>query len=146
MQTVLEATYRDGVLVPDRSLGAEKEGKKFKIIVVENQESSAIAEHIEAERPVIPKDSIREFCLKHHIKKLSIFGSYLREDFRPDSDIDFLVEFDPEHIPGLLSIAGMERELSELLEGRRVDLRTAYDLSRYFRDEVVASAEVQYAE
>ena len=96
-------------------------------------------------RPIIPGNSIKDFCRKHHIKKLSIFGSYLREDFGPESDIDFLVEFDPDHIPGLLEIAGMEIELSEML-GRKVDLRTAQDLSRYFRDEVVALAEVQYAE
>ncbi|HTY26413.1 MAG TPA: nucleotidyltransferase family protein [Desulfomonilaceae bacterium] len=97
------------------------------------------------ERLGIPKNLIKEFCRKHHIRKLSIFGSYLREDFGPESDIDFLVEFDPDHIPGLLEIAGMEIELSERL-GRKVDLRTAQDLSRYFRDEVVAQAEVQYAE
>jgi hypothetical protein len=97
------------------------------------------------QRPDIPKDLIPEFCRKHHIRKLSIFGSYLREDFGPDSDIDFLVEFEPEHIPGLIGFAGMEIELSEIL-GRKVDLRTAQDLSRYFRDEVVAQAEVQYAE
>jgi predicted nucleotidyltransferase len=96
-------------------------------------------------RPIIPDNFIKDFCRKHHIKKLSVFGSYLREDFGPESDIDFLVEFDPEHIPGLLEIAGMEIELSEML-GRKVDLRTAQDLSRYFRDEVVAQAEVQYAE
>ncbi|MFH0822215.1 MAG: nucleotidyltransferase family protein, partial [Pseudomonadota bacterium] len=81
----------------------------------------------------------------HHITKLAIFGSYLRQDFGPQSDIDFLVEFDRENIPGLLDVAGMEIELSEAL-GRKVDLRTAQDLSRYFRDEVVAAAEVQYAE
>lgn len=98
------------------------------------------------ERPLISKDLIEAFCRRHHIRKLSIFGSYVREDFGPDSDIDFLVEFEPEHIPGLLRFAGMERELSELLGGRKVDLRTARDLSRYFRDEVVASAEVHYAE
>jgi len=97
-------------------------------------------------RPDIPKALIEEFCRKHHIRKLSVFGSYLREDFGSDSDIDFLVEFDREHIPGLLRLAGMERELSELLGGRKVDLRTVQDLSRYFRDQVVASAEVQYAE
>ncbi len=96
-------------------------------------------------RPIIPNDLIEDFCRKHHIRKLSIFGSYLREDFGPESDIDFLVEFDPEHIPGLLQVAGMEFELSKML-GRKVDLRTAQDLSRYFRDEVVAQAEVQYAE
>ena len=96
-------------------------------------------------RPDIPKDLIQEFCRKHHIRKLSIFGSYLRDDFGPESDIDFLVEFDREHIPGLIGFAGMEIELSEML-GRKVDLRTAQDLSRYFRDEVVEQAEVQYAE
>ncbi|MGB6065177.1 MAG: nucleotidyltransferase family protein [Desulfomonilaceae bacterium] len=96
-------------------------------------------------RPIIPNDLIEDFCRKHYIRKLSIFGSYLREDFGPESDIDFLVEFDPEHIPGLLEIAGMEIELSKML-GRKVDLMTAQDLSRYFRDEVVAQAEVQYAE
>lgn len=100
---------------------------------------------MDRQRPDIPKDLIEEFCRKHHIRKLSIFGSYLRDDFGPESDIDFLVEFEPEHIPGLIKFAGMEIELSEIL-GRKVDLRTAQDLSRYFRDEVVAQAEVQYAE
>jgi predicted nucleotidyltransferase len=97
------------------------------------------------ERPIIPDTFIKDFCRRHHIRKLSVFGSYLREDFGPESDIDFLVEFDPEHIPGLLDVAGMEIELSERL-GRKVDLRTAQDLSRYFRDEVVAQAKEQYAE
>jgi predicted nucleotidyltransferase len=98
------------------------------------------------DRPIIPDALIKEFCRKHHIRKLSIFGSYLRGDFGPESDIDFLVEFDPQYIPTLFDVAGMEMELSELLNGRRVDLRTPQDLSRYFRDEVVAQAEVQYAE
>lgn len=98
-----------------------------------------------SERPEIPKELIRDFCKRHHIKKLAVFGSYLKEDFGPESDIDLLVEFDREHIPGLLDVAGMEIELSEAL-GRKVDLRTPQDLSRYFRDEVVARAEVQYAE
>ncbi len=96
-------------------------------------------------RPSIPKELIEAFCRKHHIRRLSIFGSYLREDFGPDSDIDFLVEFDPEHIPGLIAFAGMEIELSDLLGGQKVDLRTPQDLSRYFRDRVVSEAEVQYA-
>jgi hypothetical protein len=100
---------------------------------------------VTTKRPPIPKEILADFCKRRHIKKLSIFGSYLREDFGPDSDIDLLVEFDPEHIPGLLDVAGMEIELSEAL-GRKVDLRTAQDLSRYFRDEVVACAEVQYFE
>lgn len=97
-------------------------------------------------RTEIPKDVIAEFCKRHHIRKLSIFGSYLRDDFGPESDIDLLVEFDPEHIPGLIEFAGMEIELSELLGGQKVDMRTPEDLSKYFRDEVVASAEVQYAQ
>lgn len=97
------------------------------------------------DRPIIPKNFLKDFCRRHHIKKLSVFGSYLRDDFGPESDVDLLVEFDPEHIPGLFDVAGMEIEFSEML-GRKVDLRTAEDLSRYFRDEVVAQAEVQYAE
>jgi hypothetical protein len=92
---------------------------------------------------VIPKDKIAEFCRKNHIKKLALFGSILREDFRPESDIDMLVEFDPGHRIGLITLAGLELELSEIL-GRKVDLRTAAELSRYFRDEVVQTAEVQY--
>ena len=75
----------------------------------------------------------------------SIFGSALRADFREDSDIDLLVEFDSNHIPGLIRLAGMEIELTEIL-GRKVDIRTPQDLSRYFRHEVVNNAEVQYAE
>ncbi len=100
---------------------------------------------MDSRRPEIPKDLIEKFCRKHHIRKLSIFGSYLRDDFGPESDIDFLVEFNPKHIPGLIKFAGMEIELSEIL-GRKVDLRTAQDLSRYFRDEVMEQAEVQYAQ
>jgi predicted nucleotidyltransferase len=98
------------------------------------------------ERLIIPQEIIENFCMRHHITRLSIFGSYLRGDFGPDSDIDFLVEFDPDHIPTLLDVAGMELELSEILNGRKVDLRTPGDLSRYFREEVMAGAEVQYAQ
>jgi predicted nucleotidyltransferase len=93
----------------------------------------------------IPQEEIAAFCKKHHIRKLSVFGSVLRDDFRADSDVDVLVEFDPVHIPGLIRLAGMEFELGEIL-GRKVDIRTAQDLSRYFRQEVLNSAEVQYAE
>jgi len=91
----------------------------------------------------IPKDFVKEFCERNHIRKLSLFGSVLTTRFRPDSDLDMLVEFDPEHVPGLLTLAGMEIELSEKL-GRKVDLRTAEDLSRYFRAEVVSAALPQY--
>jgi predicted nucleotidyltransferase len=93
----------------------------------------------------IPPVKIAAFCKRHHIRKLSVFGSVLRDDFRADSDVDVLVEFDPAHIPGLIRLAGMEFELSEIL-GRKADIRTAQDLSRYFRQEVLNSAEVQYAE
>ena len=91
----------------------------------------------------LPKDKIAEFCRRHHIRKLALFGSALREDFRPDSDLDLLVEFDSEHTPGL-AFFGMEQELSEML-GRKVDLNTPQFLSPYFRDKVLAEAEVQYA-
>ena len=93
----------------------------------------------------ISKEKIAEFCKKNHIRRLSLFGSVQRGDFRQDSDIDLLVEFHSEHIPGLIRLAGMEIELTQLL-GCKVDLRTPQDLSRYFRDEVLNSAEVQYAE
>ena len=91
----------------------------------------------------IPRDQLAEFCRRNHILKLSLFGSALREDFRSDSDVDLLVEFEPEYPVGLIRLAEMEIELSKLF-GRKVDLRTAADLSKYFRDEVVRSAEVQY--
>lgn len=94
----------------------------------------------------VPRERIAEFCRKHGIRRLAIFGSALREEFRPDSDVDVLVEFEPEHIPGLFGIARLERELSVLFGGRKVDLRTAEDLSRYFRQRVIEEAEVQYAQ
>lgn len=93
----------------------------------------------------IPQEQIAAFCQKHGIRRLSIFGSALREDFRPDSDVDVLVEFEPDRIPTLFDIVGMEQELSSLLNGRKVDLRTPGDLSRYFRQQVMEEAEVQYA-
>ena len=93
----------------------------------------------------IPSEKIAEFCKKNHIRKLSLFGSVLRDDFSSDSDIDFLVEFEPGKVPGLIGLSRMERELSEILGGRKVDLRTPQDLSKYFREEVLARAEVQYA-
>jgi len=90
----------------------------------------------------IPKDKIADFCHRHHIRKLALFGSVLRGDFRPDSDIDVLVEFEPGHVPGL-AFFGMETELSHLL-GRKVELHTPNFLSRYFREQVLKEAEVQY--
>jgi predicted nucleotidyltransferase len=91
------------------------------------------------------KDVLEDFCRRHHIKKLSLYGSYLRGENQTDSDVDILVEFDPDHIPGLIRLAGMEIELSDLM-GRKADLRTAQDLSPHFRKEVLEMAEVQYAE
>ncbi len=91
----------------------------------------------------VDKDRIADFCRGRHISKLALFGSVLRDDFGPDSDIDVLVEFETGHVPGLLAISRMERDLSEIL-GRKVDMRTPGDLSRYFRDDVVREASVQY--
>ena len=90
----------------------------------------------------IPSETIAAFCGRHHIRRLALFGSVLREDFRPDSDLDVLVEFEPGHTPGL-AFFGMQEELSELL-GRKVDLNTAGFLSRYFRDRVLREAVVAY--
>ncbi len=92
----------------------------------------------------VSKTILISFCQEHGIRRLAVFGSALRDDFGPDSDIDLLVEFEPDRIPGLLGVAGMELTLSELFAGRKVDLRTAEDLSPYFRQEVLARAEVQY--
>jgi hypothetical protein len=89
--------------------------------------------------------TLETFCQKHGVRKLSLFGSVLRDDFRPDSDVDVLVEFRPGVRAGYLTMAAMERELTAVL-GRRVDLRTPNELSRYFRDDVLRGAEVRYAE
>ena len=94
----------------------------------------------------IPRDALATFCRKHGIRRLSIFGSALREDFGPESDVDVLVEFEEGRVPGLFGFAGMELELSELFSGRKIDLRTPDDLSRYFRQEVLDMAEVQYVQ
>ena len=91
----------------------------------------------------IPKDRIADFCRRNRIRRLALFGSVLRDDFGPDSDVDVLVEFEPAAHVGLLRLAGMEIELSEIL-ARKVDLNTPGSLSKYFRDEVLAEAEVQY--
>ena len=92
----------------------------------------------------IDKERLSEFCKRNQIQRLAFFGSVLRDDFRAESDVDALVEFEPSACVGLIRMAGMELELSEII-GRKVDLRTANDLSRYFREDVLATAEVQYA-
>ncbi len=88
---------------------------------------------------------LAEFCRHNHIRRLSIFGSALRPDFNPVSDIDVLAEFEPGQTPGFLRLAEIEAELSALFRGRRIDLRTPQDLSPYFREQAVREAEVQYA-
>jgi len=93
---------------------------------------------------IISRERLEEFCRKNHIIKLSLFGSALRDELEPESDIDVLVEFEKGHIPGMLDLAGMEIELSEKI-GRKVDLRTPAELSRFFRQEVVSKAKVEYA-
>ncbi len=92
----------------------------------------------------IPQDKPEEFCQRNHIKKLSLFGSVLRDDFTEDSDIDVLVEFEEGHTPGLIKLAGMEIELSDVFGGRKVELNTVGTLSKYFVDEVLAEAQVLY--
>ena len=95
--------------------------------------------------PLFPDpDALAAVCRRHRIKRLSLFGSTLRGNPRPDSDVDLLVEFDHDAKPGLLGLAQIELDLSCLLNGRKVDLRTAEDLSRHFRYEIVGTAHPQY--
>ena len=94
----------------------------------------------------IPKGRIAEFCRQNHVRKLSLFGSVLRDDFRAESDVDVLIEFDPDHVPGFIRLSQMEDEISVLLGGRKVDLVTPKFLNRHIRTRVLADAEVQYAE
>jgi uncharacterized protein len=93
----------------------------------------------------ISQAKIAEFCQRHHIRRLSLFGSVLRDDFSPTSDVDVLVEFEPGKTPGF-AIVTIQQELSHLLGDRTVDLRTPPELSRYIRDRVLAEAQVQYVQ
>ena len=92
----------------------------------------------------VPSERIADFCRRHHIRRLAFFGSVLRDDFTPDSDVDVLVEFEPGKTPGF-AFFDVEQELSQILD-RRVDLRTPQELSKYFRDEVLAEAEELYVQ
>jgi uncharacterized protein len=92
---------------------------------------------------VIDERRLRALCRTHGVRRLGLFGSALRGDLRHDSDIDLLVEFEPDRVPGLLGLARLELELEQLL-GRTVDLRTAADLSPHFRGEVAANARMLY--
>ena len=91
----------------------------------------------------IPKDRIVEFCKRHQVRRLSLFGSVLREDFGPDSDVDILVEFKPNTRMGLIQLSGLEIELGKII-GRKVDLNTPGFLSKYYRDQILTEAHVQY--
>jgi predicted nucleotidyltransferase len=92
----------------------------------------------------IPREKLAEFCRKHHIRKLSLFGSVLRPDFGPGSDVDVLVEFEPDSRAGFFELYNMEQEFGRLIKREKVDLNTPGSLSKYFRDEVIAKAEVLY--
>ena len=91
-------------------------------------------------------ERVTEFCRRHHIRRLSVVGSVLREDFRPDSDIDVLIEFDSEHRPGMVGLHELEEELSGLYAGHRVDLLNPKYLNRRIRDRLLQEAEVLFAE
>jgi predicted nucleotidyltransferase/DNA-binding transcriptional ArsR family regulator len=125
----------EGVKFISSSLPSEK--------VCPVHDSGGIEDHVVSHRFNVPKPRLAEFCRRHHIRRLSLFGSVLRDDFKPDSDIDVLVEFEPGHVPGF-AIIDIEGELSRLV-GRKVDLRTAGDLSRYFRERVVREARLEYS-
>ena len=89
---------------------------------------------------------LADFCERHRVRKLSFFGSFTRDDFGQESDIDVLVEFKPNAGVGLFELAAMEREMSGVMGGRMVEINTPNSLSKYFRDEVLAEAEGAYVE
>ncbi|MEN6400680.1 MAG: nucleotidyltransferase family protein [Armatimonadia bacterium] len=94
----------------------------------------------------LPRERLAEFCRRHHVKRLSLFGSILRDDFTAASDVDVLVEFEAGHTVDFFTLFDMEEELSDMLGGRRVEINTPPSLSQFFRDEVLTEAEVQYAQ
>ena len=94
----------------------------------------------------VPGEQIAEFCRRHHIRRLALFGSVLRRDFRPDSDVDVLVEFEAGHVPGLIRLGSIEAELSTLFGGRKVDLNTPNSFNPQLRSQILAEAEVQFAD
>lgn len=95
-------------------------------------------------RIAVDQERIADFCRRHHIRRLAFFGSVLRDDFRPDSDVDVLVEFELDYRLGLFELIRMQQEFSGLI-GREADFRTPEDLGRYMRDRVISESEVQYA-
>jgi uncharacterized protein len=97
-----------------------------------------------AKKPIIPKDKLPEFCHRHHIAKLALYGSMLNDEFSSHSDVDILVFFNKSYEPSLFDLVDMENELSAMI-GRQVDLRTPGDLSPYFKDDVLKHMEILYA-
>lgn len=126
---------RPGRIVPERGRGGQRPAVKA--------DHSATIPGM-TPRISLDRDRIADFCRRHHICKLAFFGSVLRDDFGPESDVDVLVEFQPGHVPGLAFLS-MEEELSRIL-GRKVDLNTPGFLSPYFRDQVFSEAAVQYVQ
>ena len=92
----------------------------------------------------VPNSVLEDFCRRHHISRLAFFGSVVRDDFGPESDVDVLVDFQPGHVPGLIGLAGLELELAELLGGRKVDLNTPGFFSSSLRKRIMDEAVVQY--
>jgi len=97
-------------------------------------------------RITLEPDKLADLCRRHYIRRLALFGSILRDDFRPDSDVDILVEFNPDHRPGMVRLYEIEQELSRLCGGHKVDLVNPKYLNHRIRDRVLAEAEVQFAE
>jgi len=139
----------EDVLRYKESIDSERR-KVLDQLAAEAQEIYDPPPKVDPRRPSMPTklpfapDALADVCRRYHIRRLSLFGSTLKGTARPDSDIDLLVEFERDATPSFFDLANIEQELSALLGGRRVDLRTPQDLSRYFRDEVVREAEVQY--
>ncbi len=107
--------------------------------------TSAAPSVVETRFP-ISKNQIADFCRHHHVRKLSLFGSLLRDDFNAESDADVLLEFEPGAKVSLFKLYDLEQELSQLLGGRRVDINTPKSLSKHFRDQVLAEAEILYVQ
>lgn len=130
--------------LPPELLGAlahkAKQGKQSKSEALERILERSMVQDVQMQTLHLPVLSIHSFCKAHHIKKLSVFGSALSGQLAPGSDVDLLVEFEAEHEPSLFGLGKLELELSNLLNGKTVDLRTAEDLSKYFREQVMHSA------
>jgi uncharacterized protein len=131
------------VVIFSSSTGAGKDQDKVKLAAMNPTTLAPLTANLQAID--LDRAGLDDFCKRHHIRQISLFGSILRSDFTPQSDVDFLVEFCPERTPGLLRLASMENELTDLI-GRKVDLRTSQDLSCYFRQAVLNEAVAQYVQ